>query len=159
MTLSFSSFSIKDILTGRDAREKLGTGFTEELCAPERRGFSGRAERVPELTHPNANENRIQAEIRPADLRLSIGHLRSHTYCEEATGPETELGGERLYSNWQCGIVKTAAHIDDTLSISFVFIRLDFKNCAIQVFFYKLCDDMFLAAFAMIAFIHHFPIY
>ncbi|XP_077961136.1 NK3 homeobox 3 [Gasterosteus aculeatus] len=103
MTLSFSSFSIKDILTGRDAREKLGTGFTEELCAPERRGFSGRAERVPELTHPNANENRIQAEIRPADLRLSIGHLRSHTYCEEATGPETELGEQQPHAARQTG--------------------------------------------------------
>ncbi|KAL6101847.1 uncharacterized protein ACO6RY_17006 [Pungitius sinensis] len=92
MTLSFSSFSIKDILTGRDAREKLGTRFTEGLRAPERHIFSGRAARVPDLSHQDANENRDQPESRPADHRLSIGHLRSDTYSEEAAGQETELG-------------------------------------------------------------------
>ncbi|XP_068573633.1 NK3 homeobox 3 [Cebidichthys violaceus] len=92
MTLSFSSFSIKDILTGRDARETLGTRFTEELCAPKRNICSGHATRVPNLSHQDADENRIHPERLPADLSLCVGNLRSDT-SEEAAGKETELRG------------------------------------------------------------------
>ncbi|KAM8859117.1 NK3 homeobox 3 [Spinachia spinachia] len=90
MTLSFSSFSIQDILAGRDAREKLGPRFTEELYA-----FSGRAAGVPHRSHPDAKENRIQPGRLPADLRLSIGALRSGPCSDEATGPQTELGEQQ----------------------------------------------------------------
>uniref|UniRef100_A0A8C2ZHD0 Homeobox protein Nkx-3.2 n=1 Tax=Cyclopterus lumpus TaxID=8103 RepID=A0A8C2ZHD0_CYCLU len=52
MTLSFSSFSIKDILTGRDAREMLGTRFTAErnIC-------TGHATRV-NLSPEDADDTR-----------------------------------------------------------------------------------------------------
>ncbi|XP_068424567.1 NK3 homeobox 3 [Clinocottus analis] len=88
MTLSFSSFSIKDILTGRDTREKLGSRFSEErnIC-------TGHAARVPDLSHRDADDTRIHPETLPADLRLSVGNLRSHADIEEAAGKETELRG------------------------------------------------------------------
>ncbi|XP_029306175.1 NK3 homeobox 3 [Cottoperca gobio] len=91
MTLSFSSFSIKDILTGRDARGKPGTRSTEGLCAPKRNICTGHGTRVPDLSHQDTDENRIHKETFPADLRLTVGKLRSNTYNEEATGEEPEL--------------------------------------------------------------------
>ncbi|XP_042358659.1 NK3 homeobox 3 [Plectropomus leopardus] len=92
MTLSFSSFSIKDILTGRDSRRKPDTGSTEEPCAPKRNICTGHDTRVPELSHPYADENRIQPERLPADLSVTVGNLRSDTEKEEATRKQTELG-------------------------------------------------------------------
>ncbi len=97
MTLSFSSFSIKDILTGRDARGRYGTRRTEGFCAPKRNicaGYGGT--RVPDLPHRDADESRIRPERLPADLSLSAGNLRSDTYSEESRGEQTEhRGGEQ----------------------------------------------------------------
>ncbi|XP_044071120.1 NK3 homeobox 3 [Siniperca chuatsi] len=91
MTLSFSSFFIKDILTGRDAWGKPGTRSTEELRVPKRNTCTGHGgTRVPELSHQEADENRIHPERLPVDLSLSVGNLRSDTYSEESTGEETE---------------------------------------------------------------------
>lgn len=90
MTLSFSSFSIKDILVGRDARGKPGTRSTEELniCTGQTR--------VHDLSHRDVDEDNINQERLPADLSVSVGNLRSD---EEAAGEETELReGEQLYS-------------------------------------------------------------
>ncbi|KAG7216384.1 hypothetical protein INR49_021789 [Caranx melampygus] len=88
MTLSFSSFSIKDILTGRDARGKPGAKTTEVPCASKRnvcaaRGGTG----LPDLSLQDAEESRIQP-----DPRLPFGPDRPHTYSEEATGEDTEPG-------------------------------------------------------------------
>ncbi|TDH01257.1 hypothetical protein EPR50_G00178440 [Perca flavescens] len=91
MTLRFSSFTIKDILTGRDVRGKPCTRSTEELYAPKRNICTGHATRVPDLSHQDVDENRIHRERLPADLRRSVGNVRSDTYNEEATGEETEL--------------------------------------------------------------------
>ncbi|KAI3363199.1 hypothetical protein L3Q82_011837 [Scortum barcoo] len=80
MTLSFSSFSIKDILTGRDARGR--------LCAPKRSTCAGHGDtRVPDPAHQDPKENRIRPE-RPA------GNLRADTYSEESTGEEAEHRGD-----------------------------------------------------------------
>lgn len=80
MTLRFSSFSIKDILTGRDARRMPTVRGTEELCAPKRHILAEQGcTRVP------AEENCIQSERLPAGLSLSVGNL-----SEESTGEETE---------------------------------------------------------------------
>ncbi|XP_028279426.1 NK3 homeobox 3 [Parambassis ranga] len=87
MTLSFSSFSIKDILTGRDARGKPGT---EELCAPERKiciDYSGRT--VGNLSHEDADDAHIQSERLSPAVSVSDG---SDSCREEATGQETEHG-------------------------------------------------------------------
>lgn len=93
MTLSFSSFSIKDILTGRDAQEKPDRS-ADELCALKRNICT----RVPGLSK-DADENPLHPGRLPADLRLSVGNLRSVTFKEEATGEETELReGEPFYS-------------------------------------------------------------
>ncbi|GLD66476.1 homeobox protein zampogna-like protein [Lates japonicus] len=91
MTLSFSSFSIKDILTGRDDRGKPGNRSTEELCAPKRNICTAQdGTGVPGLSHQDSLESCIQSERLPADLRLSFGSRRSDTYSNEATGEETE---------------------------------------------------------------------
>uniref|UniRef100_A0A3Q3K7N5 Homeobox protein Nkx-3.2 n=1 Tax=Monopterus albus TaxID=43700 RepID=A0A3Q3K7N5_MONAL len=89
MTLSFSSFSIKDILTGRDAKGKLGG--TEALCAPTRNTCPelGCA-KVPGVSHQEVEENRIHEQRHPPDLRLSIGNLRPDICGEEPSGEETE---------------------------------------------------------------------
>lgn len=90
MTLSFSSFSIRDILTGRDARGEPGT--TRELCAPKRNMCTGHgAARVPDPSHRDSDEDRVHPERLPADLSESGGNLRSDAYSEESTGEETEL--------------------------------------------------------------------
>ncbi|XP_070697521.1 NK3 homeobox 3 [Pempheris klunzingeri] len=81
MTLSFSSFSIKDILTGRDAREQPGT--TEEPCTPKCTTCTGHGGgRVPGVSHQDADENRIHPERLP--------DLRSDAFSEESTGEGTE---------------------------------------------------------------------
>ena len=97
MTLSFSSFSIKDILTGRDAQEKPDRS-ADELCALKRNICTGHGTRVPGLSK-DADENRLHPGRLPADRRLSVGNLRSVTFKEEATGEEIELReGEPFYS-------------------------------------------------------------
>ncbi|XP_054456584.1 NK3 homeobox 3 [Anoplopoma fimbria] len=88
MTLSFSSFSIKDILTGRDAQEKPATGFTGEL-----RVRTGHGTKVRHRSHQDADEDRVHTERLPADPSLSAGNLRSESNTEEAAGKETELTG------------------------------------------------------------------
>ncbi|XP_035518903.1 NK3 homeobox 3 [Morone saxatilis] len=85
MTLSFSSFSIKDILTGSDARRKPVARCTEGLCGLKHSSCTGHE--VPDLSHQDAYENRIHSERLSADLSLSA---RSDTYSEESTGEETE---------------------------------------------------------------------
>ncbi|XP_023261576.1 homeobox protein zampogna-like [Seriola lalandi dorsalis] len=103
MTLSFSPFSIKDILTGGDARGKSGSKSTEALCAPKRNICTEHdGTRVPDLSLQDAEENRIQPERLPPDLRLSLGNLRSDTYSEEATGEETELRQGAADQQLQC---------------------------------------------------------
>ncbi|XP_059179809.1 NK3 homeobox 3 [Centropristis striata] len=97
MALSFSSFSIKDILTGRDARGKPGTGRTEELCAPKRNICTGHGTRVLELCHQDADEKRINKGL-PADL----WHIRADTHTEEATGQETELRESAAHHQPDC---------------------------------------------------------
>lgn len=85
MTLSFSSFSIKDILTGRDAR---GTPGTEELCAPERKmciACSGKT--GDNLSHEDADDGHIQSERLSPVVSVSDG---SDSCREEAAGEETE---------------------------------------------------------------------
>ncbi|XP_032397107.1 NK3 homeobox 3 isoform X1 [Etheostoma spectabile] len=94
MALRFSSFTIKDILTGCDARGKPCTRSTEELCAPKRNIGTGHGTRVSDRSHQDVNENRIHRERLPADLRLSVGNVRSATSNKEATGEETELSEE-----------------------------------------------------------------
>lgn len=99
MTLSFSSFSIKDILTGRDDRGKPGNRSTEELCAPKRNVCTAQdGTGVPGLSHQDSLESCIQSERLPADLRLSFGSRRSDTYSDEATGEETERREGEFYS-------------------------------------------------------------
>lgn len=91
MTLSYSSFSIKDILTGRDVRGQPGVRSTEELCAPKSNIWTGHGgARVPDFSHEDAAENRIHSERVSADLRLSDGNLRCGTYSDESTGEESE---------------------------------------------------------------------
>lgn len=95
MTLSFSPFSIKDILTGRDAREKPGTRRTGELCAQRRNMCTGHDTRIPDRSHHEADENCIHSERLPADLCVSVGNPRSDAYIEEATREQTELREEQ----------------------------------------------------------------
>ena len=78
MTLSFSSFSIKDILTGRgDVRGKPGTGRTEELDAC-----------TGQTTVPGDEDN-ISQERLPAELSVSAGNLRSDEEPELREGEQT----------------------------------------------------------------------
>ncbi|XP_034753699.1 NK3 homeobox 3 [Etheostoma cragini] len=95
MALRFSSFTIKDILTGCDARGKPCTRSTEELHAPKRNICTGHGTRVSDLSHQDVNEKRIHRERLPADLRVSVGNVRSDTCNKEATGEETELREEQ----------------------------------------------------------------
>lgn len=94
MTLSFSSFSIKDILTGRDTRGMAGDLTTEELCAPHTRAAqnlctSYGGARGRDLSHQDADESHIHPERCSADLSLSVVNLRPHSYSEGITGEET----------------------------------------------------------------------
>ncbi|CAI5654112.1 NK3 homeobox 3 [Oreochromis niloticus] len=79
MTLSFSSFSIKNILTGLDANSKSGTA--EEFCATKanntRTGYGGR------------DDNHVYPETLPTHPRVISA--RSEVSTEEDTGEETEL--------------------------------------------------------------------
>ncbi|TMS04184.1 Homeobox protein Nkx-3.2 [Larimichthys crocea] len=91
MTLSFSSFSIKDILNGRDAQGKPGARDTEELSATKLNIYTERdGARVPDLSHQDAGDDCIHSERLPVDLSLSVGNLRSDTGSEESTGEETK---------------------------------------------------------------------
>lgn len=92
MTLSFSPFSIKDILTKRDCRGKSGTWSGEELGEPKRNNDGSR---VPDLFDLNADESRNKKRGLPDDLRLSVGNLRSDSYSEESTGEDTETRQEQ----------------------------------------------------------------
>lgn len=75
MTLRFSSFSIKDILTGQP-----GAGRTEEeLCPPESPGVP----RVPDLTPLGVDESCIPPERPPADLSVSEGNPPPETCSQE----------------------------------------------------------------------------
>lgn len=109
MTLSFSSFSIKDILNGRDAQGKPGARDTEELSATKLNIYTERdGTRVPDLSHQDAGDNCIHSERLPVDLSLSVGNLRSDTGSEESTGEETKhRAGEQSNSSRQDGVVKT----------------------------------------------------
>lgn len=99
MTLSFSSFSIKDILTGRDARGKHGAKTTEVLCASKRNMCTAHGgTRLPDPSLQDAEESRIQPERLPPYLRLPFRPDQPDTYSEEATGEDTEpREGEELY--------------------------------------------------------------
>ncbi|KAK5854014.1 hypothetical protein PBY51_015118 [Eleginops maclovinus] len=90
MTLSFSSFSIQDILSRRDAGGKPGTKSTEELCTAKRNICTGHGTRVSGLSK-DADENSIYPGRLPADLRVPLGNLRSVALKEESTGEESEL--------------------------------------------------------------------
>ncbi|XP_071382712.1 NK3 homeobox 3 [Centroberyx affinis] len=101
MTLSFSSFSINDILTTRpDARGKPSSaGKTADTCAGQG-GHGGRdgqekGTRVPVLSHQDADRSRIHLETFPPELSLSAGKSRPETCSEESTGEETEYAAHR----------------------------------------------------------------
>lgn len=88
MTLSYSSFSIKDILTGLDASGKPST--TEELCATKRNNTcSGYGD------NGAMDENRVHPET--LSPHPSVRNLRSDTYAEENTEEETELIEGRVF--------------------------------------------------------------
>ncbi|XP_022052694.1 NK3 homeobox 3 [Acanthochromis polyacanthus] len=82
MTLSFSSFSIKDILTGGDAREKPGSTGTEELCALRSNMCAGDGGAgVPDLCQ-DVEQERLSTDV------SASGNFGYET--EKATGEETE---------------------------------------------------------------------
>lgn len=91
MTLSFSSFSINDILTTRhDVRGKPGAaGSTAEpgrnACAGHG-GSQDKDTRVHVLSHQDVDGNRV----RRLELSVSTRNPRPDTYSEESTGEETE---------------------------------------------------------------------
>ncbi|KAM6915946.1 NK3 homeobox 3 [Xenentodon cancila] len=88
MTLSFSPFSIEDILTGRDARGRPGTADAEQLRAPKRDSCFG-------------SEIRILPERLSPYLGVSSGNIRSHTckveaeFREATADPDSEPGAQR----------------------------------------------------------------
>lgn len=79
MTLSFSSFSIKDILTGLDANGKPGTAgeFCETKANNTRTGYGGRG------------GNQVYPETLPTHPRVISA--QSEVSTEEDTGEESEL--------------------------------------------------------------------
>ncbi|XP_047459470.1 NK3 homeobox 3 [Mugil cephalus] len=92
MTLSFSSFSIKDILTGRDAHGKSGGNAADELCAQKRKIYPGYVgTRDHDVTQQDEDDNGVRRRERFSP-EVSAGNLRSDTSSEEATGEETEDG-------------------------------------------------------------------
>ncbi|KAK2824289.1 hypothetical protein Q5P01_021464 [Channa striata] len=96
MTLSFSSFSIKDILTRRDGQ----TGTRRS--APTINICTGRSNRTGlDLSQQDAGGHRILSRTLPADFRLSVGDLRSDIHREEAAGEET---GHRGHQQPQCAV-------------------------------------------------------
>lgn len=99
MTFNFSSFSIKDILTGRDTRGIAGDSSTERLCTTHNRASQNpctrdSGSRACDLSHQDADENYIHLERRSADLSLSVVNLPPDSCSEEITGKETVLEGE-----------------------------------------------------------------
>lgn len=93
MTLSFSSFFIKDILTtGRGEVEKPGgTRNTAELCAPTSNiclGHGGKG--VPDLSPQDVDKNRIHPQRPFPEFSVSVANLKCNTYSEESTEEETE---------------------------------------------------------------------
>ena len=113
MTLSFSPFSIQDILTGRDARGKPGGRSAEGHCAPKR---NGRAE-DPDPSHQGAEEERIQSGRLPADPSLS------DTCSEESTREESEHRdqGEKVLFGWRERNLRTNLYIATHLRINCQF--------------------------------------
>uniref|UniRef100_UPI0037E76C0E NK3 homeobox 3 n=1 Tax=Semicossyphus pulcher TaxID=241346 RepID=UPI0037E76C0E len=98
MTLSFSPFSIKDILTGRDYQVKPGTRSAEEqhIC-------TGRVDtRVPDVSHRDADESSNELKGPRAGLSLSVGNLRSENSSEESAGEETERRDGAAEQHPQC---------------------------------------------------------
>ncbi|KAM7408734.1 hypothetical protein PAMA_002452 [Pampus argenteus] len=93
MTLSFSSFSIKDILTtGRDDRRKAGSSWrTEELCAPTRTICTGHGgTRVSVMSQQDVDENRIHPQRPFPELSECVGNIQCDTCSEESAGEEAE---------------------------------------------------------------------
>ncbi|CAK6953255.1 NK3 homeobox 3 [Scomber scombrus] len=93
MTLSFSSFFIKDILTtGRAERGKPGgTRNIGELCAPTRNICTGHGGTgVLDLSLQDVDKNRIHPQRPFPELSVSVGNLKCDTYSEESTEEETE---------------------------------------------------------------------
>lgn len=101
--LSFSSFSIKDILTGRVTREMR----TEELCARNTRAAqntctTNRGLKGPGLTRKDDDEKHIDSERHFVDLSLSEGNFSSDSYGEETAGEETAATEGRHRGNCPC---------------------------------------------------------
>lgn len=93
MTLSFSSFFIKDILTtGRAERGKPGgTRNTGELYAPTRNICTGHGGTgVLDLSLQDVDKNRIRPQRPFPELSVSVGNLKCDTSSEESTEEETE---------------------------------------------------------------------
>lgn len=99
MTLSSSSFSIKDILTGRDG--KTGSRSKEEFCA----GDGGA--RAYDLFNQESEGDSIHPQRLYPDLRLPAGNLRSEIYREEATRGERGHREGETFSLVFCGCTFT----------------------------------------------------
>lgn len=84
MTSSYSSFSIKDILSGRDARERAPTRAHDHRALE--RNDSGGSWRTN--TVRDAEEKPVHPE--GVSLELSVENLSCDTCREDATGEETE---------------------------------------------------------------------
>ncbi|KAF3708237.1 Homeobox protein zampogna Xzax [Channa argus] len=91
MTLSFSSFSIKDILTRRDGQT--GIRSTDELCPSKLTGHSNR--RGHDLCQQDAEETRIPSKKLSHDFKLSGGNLRPGIPSNETAGEEDEHRGHQ----------------------------------------------------------------
>ncbi|CAJ1067642.1 NK3 homeobox 3 [Xyrichtys novacula] len=92
MTLTFSPFSIKDILTGPDnRRRKTGTWSTQELGAAKYDTCTrSDGATVPDLSSQTDAEKRRDNQVRlSGDLSPSAGNIQSDGYSEESTGEET----------------------------------------------------------------------
>ncbi|CAN9499813.1 unnamed protein product [Ophioblennius macclurei] len=92
MTPSFSSFSIKDILSGHDALGEPASTRAEDHSAPEPNDLGGDWRTiVRDESHQNTEENHIQPETVSPDLSgASVENLSSDTCREDGTGQETE---------------------------------------------------------------------
>lgn len=89
MTLSVSSFSIKDILTGREGNT--GAKSTEEL-------YTGNRGAGVHLFNPDS----IEPQRLPPDPTLPAGNLGSGVYREEDTrGEKGHREGDTFTLTWQ----------------------------------------------------------
>ena len=140
MTLDFSSFSIKAILSGRNSRGKLGTGSAEEQCGAKRNICSAaqNGTRVPDLCRPDAEESRILPGRLPPDLMLPSGNLRAETYSEKSTGEDSELTeGEEFYSVWQNKSVKIKTGLNSKLKWGDIFRSINREGLYVILIFGK----------------------